>query len=196
MKVFIAGPRAISSLDAEVKKRLSSIMEEGLTILVGDANGVDKAVQKYLDEKQYRNVIVYASNGIARNNIGFWPIENVPVEKGVSGFDYYTRKDAQMASDADYGFMIWNGKSKGTLNNMINLTKEKKHILVYLTSRKEFYHLSSMDTVKKLTKACGDETYALFTTLTKTDDVPIIDSAQLHVEQLSLFNLPLSNPTT
>lgn len=194
MKVFIAGPRSISSLDVEVKNRLSSIMEEGLTILIGDANGIDRAVQKYLNEKQYRNVIVYASNGIARNNIGFWPIQNVPVEKGVSGFDFYTRKDLQMANDADYGFMIWNGKSKGTLNDMITLAKAGKSALVYLTSRKEFHQFSSIDFVEQLSSAYGSETYTLFRGLMSPDrEEDNFLSSAFDLEQLSLFNLPLTN---
>lgn len=34
-----------------------------------------------------------------------------------------------MAKAADYGFMIWNGKSKGTLNNIINLVQYNKNVL-------------------------------------------------------------------
>lgn len=189
MKVFIAGPRAITSLAPDVKKRLSAIMKEGLTVLVGDANGVDKAVQKYLDENQYRNVIIYASNGIARNNIGFWPIKSVPVEDGVSGLDFYTRKDMQMAADADYGFMIWNGKSRGTLNDIIHLTKDSKCTLVYLTSRKEFFQLSSLGTVEKFTQACSEEAHMLFQALTATFNEEAFDISppRLPVMQLSLF---------
>lgn len=194
MKVFIAGPRAISSLDSEVKKRLSSIMEERLTVLVGDANGVDKAVQKYLNDNQYRNVIVYASNGTARNNIGFWPIKNVPVEKGISGFDFYTRKDIQMAADADYGFMIWNGKSRGTLNDMIALATAGKTTLVYLTLRKEFYQCSSLDFVEQLTTACGSEANSLFQSLVSPAHIKADSSSVFSpLDQLSLFNLPATS---
>ena len=34
---------------------------------------------------------------------------------------YYRAKDLAMVEDADCGFMIWNGESKGTLNNILNL---------------------------------------------------------------------------
>lgn len=197
MKVFIAGPRAVSSLDAVVKARLSTIMSKELTILVGDANGIDKAVQTYLNKNQYKNVIVYACNGITRNNIGFWPIKNIPVEKGISGFDFYSRKDAQMAADADCGFMIWNGKSKGTLNDIIALAKAGKMSLVYLTPRKEFHYIKSLDSVERLTFSCGDEAVSLFRALTiSTDTEGSVPSSSFALEQISLLNMPLPNAST
>ena len=53
-KVFIAGSRRLSRLNAEVKRRIDTMIEKDFTILVGDANGADKAVQRYLAEKGYR----------------------------------------------------------------------------------------------------------------------------------------------
>ena len=46
--VFVAGSRQISRLPAEVTSRLDTMIEKGFQILVGDANGADKAVQRYL----------------------------------------------------------------------------------------------------------------------------------------------------
>jgi hypothetical protein len=51
--VFGAGSRQISRLPAEVKTRLDTMIEKGFQILVGDANGADKAVQRYLADKSY-----------------------------------------------------------------------------------------------------------------------------------------------
>ena len=42
--VFVAGSRQIFRLPAEVRSRLDTMIEKGFQILVGDANGVDKAV--------------------------------------------------------------------------------------------------------------------------------------------------------
>ena len=44
-KVFIAGSRQIARLPAEVKNRIDTMVDKGFQILVGDANGADKAVQ-------------------------------------------------------------------------------------------------------------------------------------------------------
>lgn len=150
MKVFIAGPRAISKLNIEVLRRIDNIINNGYTILIGDANGVDKAVQKYCFEKNYDKIKVYASNGIARNNLGQWDIVNIAVEHHTKGFDFYIAKDLAMAKEANYGFMIWNGKSKGTLNNIINLIFLDKKVLVYYTPEKDFHTIKSIDNLKML----------------------------------------------
>jgi len=50
-KVFIAGSRQLSRLNADVKRRIDTMIDKGFTILVGDANGADKAVQRYLPKR-------------------------------------------------------------------------------------------------------------------------------------------------
>jgi len=49
--VLIADSRRISRLNAAVKLRLDTMIEKGFAILVGDANGADKAVPRYLAER-------------------------------------------------------------------------------------------------------------------------------------------------
>jgi hypothetical protein len=126
MKVFIAGPRAVNTLNESITDVLSRMIEKQLTVLLGDAGGVDSLVQKYFADATYPNVHIYASNGKARNNIGSWSVQSVEVPTSVKGFDFYSQKDIHMAQDADSGFMVWNGQSKGTLNNIINLTSQNK----------------------------------------------------------------------
>ena len=46
--VFVAGSRALSKLNAQVKERLDNILRKEFTVLIGDANRADKAVQRYL----------------------------------------------------------------------------------------------------------------------------------------------------
>ena len=125
MKIFIAGARAIIQFDDNINSRLFSIFEKGYDVLVGDATGVDSSVQRFFSDKGYKNVTVFASNGKARNNIGDWHVENISADSRLRGFDFYKQKDIAMANSADYGFMIWNGESKGTLNNIINLLTQE-----------------------------------------------------------------------
>lgn len=153
-KVFVAGPRAILVLNADVRDRLDSVISQSYTFLVGDSNGVDKAVQRHLAEKQYKNVIVYFSGKMARNNLGNWTVKSVEVADGVKGFDFYAAKDMEMAKDADYGFMIWNGKSKGTLNDLINLIDLGKKSLLYFVPHKKFYQISEQSHVEKVLSVC------------------------------------------
>ncbi|MGO1369912.1 MAG: hypothetical protein ACTHVE_09990 [Senegalia sp. (in: firmicutes)] len=150
MKIFIAGPRKITKLNSKVILKLNNIIKNNFTILVGDANGIDKAIQNYVRDKDYKNVIVYASGKIIRNNIGNWQTRTIDVSKNIRGFDFYTVKDKEMAKDADYGLMVWNGKSKGTFNNILNLINLDKVVFLYLTINKEFYKISNANDVKKL----------------------------------------------
>ena len=56
--VFVAGSRQISRPPAAVKTRLDTMIQKGFQILVGDANGADKTIQRYLADKSYPNVLV------------------------------------------------------------------------------------------------------------------------------------------
>ena len=153
-KVFIAGSRHLSRLNADVKHRIDTMIEKGFTVLVGDANGADKAVQRYLEEKHYRDVIVHCMEGHCRNNVGNWPAREVPPPPGARGFVYYSTKDKVMADDSDYGLMLWDGESKGTLNSVINMVRQNKPVVVYLAPRKTFQNLRSQADVADLLSNC------------------------------------------
>ena len=56
MKVFIAGAREIRSLNSAVIDKLNNIIKNEYDILVGDASGVDKNIQIYLKNKDYKKV--------------------------------------------------------------------------------------------------------------------------------------------
>ena len=129
--------------------KLESICEKEYDVLVGDADGIDSSVQKFLNERNYKNVTIYASKGIARNNYGDWKIENVVVDSNVTGFDFYVQKDLEMAKDSDIGFMIWNGKSKGTFNNMINLLNLDKEVILYYVPNQKFYQFKQMNDLEE-----------------------------------------------
>ena len=105
-KVFIAGSRRLSRLNAGVKHRIDTMIEKDFTIPVGDANGADKAVQRYLAEKRYRNVIVHCMAKNCRNNVGDWPTREVLPPKGARGFAYYAARDQAMVDDAAYELML------------------------------------------------------------------------------------------
>jgi len=57
------------------------------------------------------------------------------------GFRFYAAKDEKMSQEATYGFVMWDGRSIGTLNNILNLLKQKKKVLVYFSPSKEFHSL-------------------------------------------------------
>ena len=89
------------------------------------------------------------ANGNARNNHGDWFVQNVSVEPNITGFEFYAKKDLEMAKKADIGFMIWNGKSRGTFNNIVNLLKMNKEVVLYYDATNYFYHLRDMNDLNK-----------------------------------------------
>lgn len=148
--VFVAGSRQISRLPAEVGSRLDTMIEKGFQILVGDANGADKAVQRYLADKSYPNVLVHCMKDHCRNNVGSWPTREVDAPSGARGFDYYSLKDRAMADTAEYGLMLWDGKSKGTVNNVVNLSRDHKPVVVYVAPTRQFRTIKSFDDLRDL----------------------------------------------
>ena len=183
MKVFIAGARAISTLEEPVENRLRGLYNKNYSVLVGDANGVDVAVQRYFSKLNYSNVTVYASNGKARNNIGNWQVETVSVPSNIKGFDFYAVKDKAMADNADYGFMIWNGESRGTLNNIINLLNDNKKSLVYFTPDKILTQIDNFKDLEKMLNSCNDDAQKLYKKLRCKQ------KANNTVVQMSLFEI-------
>jgi hypothetical protein len=148
--IFVAGSRHISRLPAEVKKRLDTMIEKRFQILVGDANGADKALQQYLAHKDYPNVIVHCMERHCRNNIGHWPTRELAAPKGVRGFDFYSIKDRAMADAAEYGLMLWDGKSKGTINNVVNLSRGQKPVVVYIAPTKQFLTVKVLEDLREV----------------------------------------------
>ena len=142
--VFVAGSRKISRLPVAVKQRIDTIIDKGFQVLVGDANGADKAVQQYLADKAYQNVVVHCMEDGCRNNVGQWPSRHVPAARGARGFDYYSVKDLAMAEIAEFGLMLWDGKSKGTINNVVNLLCRSRPVIVYVVPTKSFETVRSM----------------------------------------------------
>lgn len=165
MKIFIAGARSVKNLDAAVKQRMMSIYQKGYDVLVGDCYGVDTSVQKFYSDLSYSNVVVFASNGKVRNNIGNWNIRNVPVSSNVRGFDFYKQKDIAMANEADYGFMIWDGKSRGTLNNIVNLVSQNKKVLIYLTTVSKMLVVKDFESLNTLIGNCAKQTQMMYSGL-------------------------------
>ena len=145
IKVFIGGSRHISRLTVPVLERLRTIMEKELPVIVGDANGADKAVQQYFFSKGYQKVEVFCTGSVCRNNVGHWNTRNIGTTTHDKGRAFYTLKDRAMALEATYGFMVWDEKSPGTLLNVLRLLRKGKKVVVYLTSVHRFAELLSPD---------------------------------------------------
>lgn len=157
-KVFIGGSRRISRLDADVKRRIDRIIEKRLQVLVGDANGADKAVQEYLLSKSYDLVEVFCSGDACRNNRGGWMTRTVPAPKNgkQKDFSFYATKDRAMADEATVGLMLWDGESVGTVMNVLRLIRNRKMVVVYVAPDHEFVDVKTENDWEQFLSRCPD----------------------------------------
>jgi len=151
--VFIGGSRAVSRLDRAILCKLDEFIGRQCLIFVGDANGADKAVQQHFAQRGYEHVLVYCMDE-CRNNVGNWPTKNVTSPSSRRDFAYYAAKDHAMARDAKCGIMLWDGKSKGTLNNIQQLIAGGKKTLVYLATDKAFHKIVTEIDLDALLQRC------------------------------------------
>lgn len=130
MRIFVSGSISIRRLPEIALVKLYNIISSGYEVLVGDAKGADLAVQQYLAQKNYSRVSVYHAGNQVRNCVYPWPVRGIAANGSVRGRALFTLKDKAMAQDADYGLMIWDGKSPGTLNNMREMAQLGKKFAV------------------------------------------------------------------
>jgi hypothetical protein len=180
MKIFIGGSRAMTKLTRTIRDRLDEFIQRGDSILIGDANGADRAVQGYFAERHYGNVEVFCAEE-CRNNIGSWLVRSIVPPHNRKDFSYYAAKDLVMSREAGCGVMLWDGKSTGTLHNILNLMAAGKRTLVYFGPVKQFQVLANDQDVKMLLARCHRKTIeAAVRALGLTPPLPLVHSSQLY----------------
>lgn len=155
--IFIGGSRHVSRLPSEVKKRLDNVVASGHRVIVGDANGADKAVQKHFHDIHYDKVTVFCSGASPRNNLGTWLTHHVDAPKHAKGFQFYAAKDREMAREADFGLMIWDGKSPGTVLNVLRLAIAGKIAVLFNVPDKDVVNIKSIEAWRNFIVHCSDE---------------------------------------
>ena len=142
-----------------IRSRIRNMMDQGFRIIVGDANGADKALQGFLAEAAYQNVSVFCAGPVCRNNVGNWQVKKVQVDPKLKGRNFYTQKDKIMAKEADYGFVLWDGRSAGSIRNVFELLKRQKRVVIYLSPEKRFVNISQAQDVQELLNSCNSADY-------------------------------------
>jgi len=141
--IFVSGSLSIRQLPQVVKARLGKIVDEGFPVLVGDAPGVDTAVQLYLSDWNVDEVTVFCNGSAPRNNIGGWPVRCVKAVARPGTCDWYGAKDREMSLLAGAGLVIWDGTSKGSFANIRRLCDRGCPVTVYLQPTGRFVQLST-----------------------------------------------------
>lgn len=155
--IFIGGSRHVSRLSSEIKTRLDNVVANGHRVIVGDANGADKAVQRHFVDLKYEEVTVFCSGARPRNNLGTWLTHCVDAPENAKGFQFYAAKDREMAREADFGLMIWDGKSPGTVLNVLRLVLAGKIAVLFNVPEKDVVNIKSLDGWRNFLSQCSDE---------------------------------------
>lgn len=149
-KVFIAGSMNIKHLDPKVKERIDNIVSQDFEVIVGDADGADTSIQWHLFNLGRAKTTVFCSGQSPRNNVGEWPVETVETKHAAGSRAFFTAKDLRMAEIADFGLMIWDTKSTGTLSNVIELLVRKKKSVVFVNKAKAFKNVGTVEQLEEL----------------------------------------------
>jgi len=137
--VFISGSIAIKSIPNGVKNSLNMIIDQGIHINVGDADGIDAMIQNYCKKQNYSNVTVYSIYSSPRYIVsGFNKKHIVAKTDSKKERERQTEKDEAMTLDSDYSLVIWDGKSKGSYQNILRAINNDKKVKVYLQNENRF----------------------------------------------------------
>jgi hypothetical protein len=144
--VFVSGSSKTQSKDSEyyrkrlpkdVRKKIDRYIKNGDKIIVGDAPGIDRQVQKYI--KNYENVEIYGPGKQVRYSENpKWktnPIDAPEFEEGSK--EWLRKKDIAMTNAADKGLaVILDEGAKATRNNVERLRSQNKSVDVYELNKK------------------------------------------------------------
>ena len=138
--VFISGSISIKKLPLQVINSIKIMIDKNMTILVGDAPGIDSLVQDVCYEENYLNVIVYTITSTPRYkaNQNFQE-KNIFVSSEIkSQRERQTYKDKAMSEESSFSLVVWDGLSKGSYANIIRALDYKKGIKVYYQDIKNY----------------------------------------------------------
>ncbi len=194
--VFIGGSRKITRLPHAVATRLDAIVHKRIPVLVGDANGADRAVQTYLRDAQHDRVTVYCTGDLCRNNVGGWLITHIQPDDPVRRKDrkFFTLKDRAMSFAATHGLMLWDAESLGTLVNIVRLHRQHRIAVVYLQPINAFLDVRTDDDLQALATHCSSTLWKEATQMVESESSTLASTSD--ATSLSLFSCAeVLNPT-
>lgn len=183
-KVFISGSMHIKKIDKKVIDHVNSIINSKNEVIIGDADGVDSSIQNYLKDMNFKTVTIYCTGSAPRNNIGRWPVKKIVSSEKPGTRAFFTAKDIQMSEDCDFGLMVWDAKSTGTLSNVLQLLRQQKKSMVFVNKKKEFYEITDVQSFENLLSVMSENA------ITKADEKIRIRSKikdMKKAKQLQLF---------
>jgi|TARA_R110002126_G_scaffold248949_1_gene391729 hypothetical protein len=154
--VFIAGSIKIKRLHPLFVERIANIVREGMPVIVGDANGADASIQAELLAQSASDVTVFCTGEMPRNNLGDWKVHRVKSSAQPGTRAYFTAKDIEMAERAEFGLMLWDAASTGTLSNVFELLSQGKKSVVFVNRETKFLNVKQGGDVLDLVSFMSD----------------------------------------
>lgn len=139
-KVFISGSINIDKIPEKLISSLERIKQNNLGVLIGDAEGIDSAVQNYFSNSKYYDVKVYTIYDKPRHRkSNNFSIKIIEVDDAISRErEKQSKKDEAMTNDSDFSLVIWDGKSKGSYHNILRSIEQNKLVKVFLSYENDF----------------------------------------------------------
>lgn len=116
-------------LPKSVRKQIKNSIKSRDTIIVGDAPGIDRQAQQYLNKKKYQNVEVYGPGKQVRYSANAsWKTHAIDAPEFQEGSpEWLAKKDKAMTDRATKAIaVILNDGSKATINNITRLASQRK----------------------------------------------------------------------
>lgn len=131
--VFISGSIAIKKLPSQVQESIQTMIDKKMTILVGDAPGIDTLVQDLCNKQEYTNVIVYTITSCPRYKANKdFQEKSIFVDQEIKKErERQTYKDKAMSKDSTFSLVVWDGSSKGSYANILRALESHKKVKVY-----------------------------------------------------------------
>ena len=130
----VGDPYYRKSLPKEITRELDSAIKLKKKIIIGDAPGIDRQVQDYLNKKNYKNVEVYGPGKQVRYSANSkWKTKTVDSGKYKPDTDeWHAEKDILMSKIADEGLAVVldNGGAGATRDNVNRLLDRNKDVRV------------------------------------------------------------------
>jgi hypothetical protein len=143
--VFISGSIAIKTIPRSVEDSINRIIEQNIQIKVGDADGIDTMVQNYCKRKSYINVTVYSIYSSPRYRVPSFNKKYIVVDTDLKKErERQKEKDSAMTLESDFSLVVWDGKSKGSYQNILRAIKNNKKVKVYSQSENRYLEASKV----------------------------------------------------
>ncbi len=149
MIYVLGGSRHIFNLPLPIINLIEERIIDKADFYIGDAPGSDTAFQTFVAKKRYNNVKIFSSAGYVRNNVGKWNFELIDSGLKSKSNSVHAFKDRHMCKLSDSGIMIWDGKSSGTMSNVIDLVQQGKNCYIWDSVNSDLINFDFIGSLEK-----------------------------------------------